>query len=181
MSVASNFSRRDSFLNIHATTLRTTSNPRRNIEQPDYPLTLDIMPPKSTALTPKQKRQNRNELAKKLAAAALKEESGSEEEEEEQSDEETGHWERIYEEKNTNTGRGKTSTKRPERNIIGARRREDGLECKIGDCVLLKAGSGSVPWVGMIMQFVGLDNDGDECANFLCNCSPCYIGPRTDD
>ncbi|TVY45248.1 Origin recognition complex subunit [Lachnellula occidentalis] len=137
------------------------------------------MPPKATTLTPRQKRINKTELANKLAEAALNEDSDSSEEE---FDEEIGHWERIYETKESYSSdneavaskkrRGKlarSTTKEP--NIIGARRRDDGLECRVGDCVLLKAADGSVPWVGMIMQFTGADVDGDDCANFLWFCN----------
>lgn len=134
------------------------------------------MPPKATPLTPQQKRSKKAELARKLSKAALENESDSSEEE---SEDETGHWERIYETKKgkgaASDNEGPTSKKRQgkkaseqEGNIIGARRRDDGLECRVGDCVLLKAADGSVPWVGMIMQFTGADVDGDDCANFLC-------------
>jgi len=134
------------------------------------------MPPKATTLTPRQKRNDKTELANKLAEAALNGDSDSSEEE---SDEEIEQWERIYETKNAYNSdneagsskkrrgkQAKPTTKAP--NIIGARRRDDGLECRVGDCVLLKAADGSVPWVGMIMQFTGADEDGDDCANFLC-------------
>jgi origin recognition complex subunit 1 len=135
------------------------------------------MPPKTTTLTPPQKRLNKTELANNLFKAALNGDSDSSEEE---SDGEIGHWERIYEtNKSYNSdneaasskkrrGKHAIATKQQETNIIGARRRDDGLECRIGDCVLLKAADGSVPWVGMIMQFTGADEDGDDCANFLC-------------
>lgn len=134
------------------------------------------MPPKATTLTPRQKRINKTELANKLAEAALNGDSDSSEQE---SDEEIGHWERIYETKKSNKSddeavsskkrrgkQAKSTTKEPD--IIGARRTDDGLECRVGDCVLLKAADDSVPWVGMIMQFTGADEDGDDCANFLC-------------
>jgi hypothetical protein len=135
------------------------------------------MPPKATPLTPQQKRSKKAELARKLSKAALENESDSSDEE---SEDETGHWERIYETKKgkraasnnegptSNKRRGRKASEQEEGNIIGARRRDDGLECRVGDCVLLKAADGSVPWVGMIMQFTGADVDGDDCANFLC-------------
>ncbi|TVY37714.1 Origin recognition complex subunit [Lachnellula subtilissima] len=137
------------------------------------------MPPKATTLTPRQKRINKTELANKLAEAAL---NGDSDSSEEASDEEIEQWERVYETKNTYNSdneagsskkrrgkQAKPTTKEP--NIIGARRRDDGLECRVGDCVLLKAADGSVPWVGMIMQFTGADEDGDDCANFLWFCN----------
>ncbi|TVY51549.1 Origin recognition complex subunit 1 [Lachnellula cervina] len=137
------------------------------------------MPPKATTLTPRQKRINKTELANKLAEAALNGDSDSSQQE---SDEEIGHWERIYETKKSNNSddeavsskkrrgkQAKSTTKEPD--IIGARRTDDGLECRVGDCVLLKAADGSVPWVGMIMQFTGADEDGDDCANFLWFCN----------
>jgi hypothetical protein len=135
------------------------------------------MPPKATQLTPQQKRAKKAELARKLSKAALENESDSSDGE---SEVEGGHWERIYETKKGKAAdldkEGPTSKKRQGRktseqqegNIIGARRKDDGLECRVGDCVLLKAADGSVPWVGMIMQFTGADVDGDDCANFLC-------------
>lgn len=135
------------------------------------------MPPKAPQLTPQQKRSKKAELARKLSKAALENENDSSDEE---SEDESGHWERIYEaKKSSGSGKddeghvskkrqGRKPSEHQEGNIIGARRKEDGLECKVGDCVLLKAADGSIPWVGMIMQFTGADEDGDDCANFLC-------------
>jgi len=135
------------------------------------------MPPKANLLTPQQKRSQKAELARKLFKAALEKEITSSDEE---SEDEGGHWERIYESKKSrgavsdNEGptskrrQGRKNSEQEEGNIIGAKRRDDGLECSVGDCVLLKAADGSVPWVGMIMQFTGADEDGDDCANFLC-------------
>jgi hypothetical protein len=135
------------------------------------------MPPKATPLTPQQKRSKKAELARKLSKAALENESDSSDEE---SEDEDGHWERIYETKKgkgpgldkegptSKKRQGRKTSEQQEGNIVGARRKDDGLECRVGDCVLLKAADGSVPWVGMIMQFTGADVDGDDCANFLC-------------
>lgn len=50
------------------------------------------------------------------------------------------------------------------REIIGARM--GGFECKIGDCVLLKAEGNNEAWVGLICEFME-DEDGDKVANFM--------------
>lgn len=78
--------------------------------------------------------------------------------------------------------------------VIGARM--GSFECRIGDCVLLKA-EGNEAWVGIIMEFIAEDDDGDMAANFLwfstqseimnkerkrTDCLPneLYITPSTD-
>lgn len=53
--------------------------------------------------------------------------------------------------------------------ITGARM--GSFECKIGDCVLLKAeGEGNKAWVGIICEFADDEND-DMSVNIMCKCS----------
>lgn len=40
------------------------------------------------------------------------------------------------------------------------------FECRVGDCVLLKAEGSNEAWVGLICEFVD-DEDGDMAANFM--------------
>ena len=48
--------------------------------------------------------------------------------------------------------------------IVGARM--GSFECKIGDCVLLKAEGAGEAWIGLICDFQD-DEDGDKAANFM--------------
>ena len=48
--------------------------------------------------------------------------------------------------------------------IIGARM--GGFECRVGDCVLLKAEGNNEAWVGLICEFME-DEDGGKVANFM--------------
>jgi len=48
--------------------------------------------------------------------------------------------------------------------ITGARM--GSFECKVGDCVLLKAEGTNEAWVGLICEFLE-DEDGDMAANFM--------------
>ncbi len=48
--------------------------------------------------------------------------------------------------------------------IVGARM--GSFECKVGDCVLLKAEGTNEAWVGLICEFVE-DEEGDMAANFM--------------
>jgi len=48
--------------------------------------------------------------------------------------------------------------------IIGAKM--GSFECKVGDCVLLKAEGTNEAWVGLICEFVE-DDDGEMAANFM--------------
>ena len=49
--------------------------------------------------------------------------------------------------------------------IIGARMGK--FECRLGDCVLLKADGSNEAWVAIIIDFLESDEDGDKAANFL--------------
>lgn len=49
--------------------------------------------------------------------------------------------------------------------IVGARMGK--LECRVGDCVLLKAEGSNEPWVAIIEEFIESDEDGDKAAKFL--------------
>jgi hypothetical protein len=122
------------------------------------------MPRKAAPQTPKEKQAHKSALAKKILDAAL--EDSDEEEEEEWGDR---RWEWIYE---MTLKSGKISTTRDRSHsqtgkIVGFRRRDNGLECRIGDCVTLAAPGNSSDWVGMIKRFTGQDSDGDELAEFL--------------
>ncbi|KAH6707648.1 P-loop containing nucleoside triphosphate hydrolase protein [Leptodontidium sp. 2 PMI_412] len=136
------------------------------------------MAPKSDTLTPRQKRADKAERARKLlAGATLRRED---------SDDELGTdehpWEWIYEtnEKKTQDDdedesadeekAAMTPRKRKARNavrsqgaIIGAKM--GTFKCKVGDTVLLKAEGQNQSWVGIIHQFLE-DEDGDKSANF---------------
>lgn len=52
----------------------------------------------------------------------------------------------------------------PAREIIGARMGR--FECRVGDCVLLKAEGNNEAWVGMICEYME-DEDGVKAANFM--------------
>jgi hypothetical protein len=119
------------------------------------------MPRKAGPQTPKQKQAQKSALAKKILDAAL--------EESDQEDEEESHWEWIYE---TTLSNGKITTtkdrsKSQDGERIGFRKRDDGFEYRIGDCVMLTAPGNSSDWVGMIKGFTGKDSDGDELAEFV--------------
>lgn len=49
--------------------------------------------------------------------------------------------------------------------IVGAKL--GNFECRIGDCVLLKADGSNEAWVAMICEFVEDDGDGEKAANFM--------------
>ncbi|CAH0026427.1 unnamed protein product [Clonostachys rhizophaga] len=49
--------------------------------------------------------------------------------------------------------------------IIGARMGK--FECRVGDCVLLKAEGSNEAWVGLICEFINDDGEGNEAANFM--------------
>lgn len=49
--------------------------------------------------------------------------------------------------------------------ILGAKM--GSFECRIGDCVLLKAEGSNEAWVGIICEFMEDDGQGDKAANFM--------------
>ncbi|KAM4059361.1 ATPase family associated with various cellular activities (AAA) domain-containing protein [Hirsutella rhossiliensis] len=49
--------------------------------------------------------------------------------------------------------------------IVGARM--GSLQCRVGDCVLLKADGSNDAWVAIICEFIDGDADGDMAANFM--------------
>ncbi|KAF4594504.1 Origin recognition complex subunit 1 [Ophiocordyceps camponoti-floridani] len=57
----------------------------------------------------------------------------------------------------------KTLTSR--RQICGAR--TGNFECRVGDCVLLKAEGSSEAWVAIICEFIDDDGEGEKAANFM--------------
>jgi origin recognition complex subunit 1 len=127
-------------------------------------------------MTPRQKRVNKAERARKLLAGASLGRDSSENEDE--------HWEWIYEKEKENDKDGdesgddesedrvtpkkrkrRNTTRTQERRIVGAK--TGGFKCKIGDSVLLKAEDGNAPWVGIILKFRE-DDEGEMSADFLC-------------
>lgn len=83
-------------------------------------------------------------------------------------------WEWIYsseasprDDESDDSDGGRKRRKVDTTNIIGARL--GSFECKIGDCVLLKADGSSDSWVAMICEFVQDDeeSDGEMAANFM--------------
>jgi origin recognition complex subunit 1 len=49
--------------------------------------------------------------------------------------------------------------------IVGAKM--GSFECRVGDCVLLKAEGSNEAWVGIICEFIDDDGQGDKAANFM--------------
>ncbi|KAI1265278.1 ATPase [Xylariaceae sp. FL1019] len=85
-------------------------------------------------------------------------------------------WEWIYNtDAATQSGRARRDTVR---HIIGAR--HGLLQCRVGDCVLLRAEASNHPWVAIITAFVESDDEGDMAADFLWFSSNAEIrnGPR---
>lgn len=146
----------------------------------------------TTTLTPGQKRAEKAERVRKVLDAALNSdgqtESDTDVSDTDESDVDTDEaWQWIYEtepEPEAELENGKTpetpsrrqnvreAVKYQQGSKVAVRRRADGLECRIGDCVLLNAPGSKVPWVGMLISFVGRDEDGDECAEFMCKNYP---------
>ncbi|RDL42026.1 p-loop containing nucleoside triphosphate hydrolase [Venustampulla echinocandica] len=146
------------------------------------------MPRPTTTLTPQQERTEKAERVRKVLNAALnsdgQNESDTDVSETDVSDSDKSDadddepWEWIYsggaeleKEKAPETPcrrqQVRDAVKCQRGSKIGVRRRADGLECRIGDSVLLNAPGSKVPWVGMLISFVGRDEDGDECAEFM--------------
>jgi origin recognition complex subunit 1 len=126
------------------------------------------MPHKATPLTPRQKRAQQNEKARKLLAGAnLRGDDSDDEEEYEWIYEEDGD-EFANEEEDGGASKKRkrqSAANKQERTIVGAKK--GSFNCMIGDSVLLKAEDGNPPWVGMILSFLE-DEDGDKAADFLC-------------
>lgn len=92
----------------------------------------------------------------------------------EDSDDELGSddlpWQWIYsgDEPERNGGNGRGGGKRRRLSggsIVGARMGR--FECRVGDCVLLKAEGSHEAWVAIICEFIDDDGDGDMAANFM--------------
>ena len=94
----------------------------------------------------------------------------------EDSDDELGSddlpWQWIYEtqssERNGEDDDGSGERKRRKTSaskIIGARM--GTFECRVGDCVLLKAEGSNEAWVGIICEFLEDDGENDMAANFM--------------
>ncbi|KAG9239464.1 P-loop containing nucleoside triphosphate hydrolase protein [Amylocarpus encephaloides] len=96
------------------------------------------------------------------------EDDDEDDEEEQDSEEDDGDFEWIYERKLDNGKLVETRNSMESHNekIIGCKRLSDGLEFRVGDCVMITA-SGSKKWVAMIVNFIGQDKSGDESATLL--------------
>ncbi|KAI1180561.1 ATPase [Nemania sp. FL0916] len=71
-------------------------------------------------------------------------------------------WEWIYEAVPSQSGRPRREgTSR----IVGAR--NGGFECRVGDCVLLRAEGATQDWAAIVNEFVEYDEEGDMAADFL--------------
>lgn len=77
-------------------------------------------------------------------------------------DELNDEWEWIY---NAVPSQSSRSRREATRRIVGARNGE--FECRVGDCVLLKAEGANQVWAAIIKDFVEYDEDGDMAADFL--------------
>ncbi|KAI1202435.1 ATPase [Nemania serpens] len=71
-------------------------------------------------------------------------------------------WEWIYDAVPSQSSR---SRRESTRQIVGARNGE--FECRVGDCVLLKAEGANQVWAAILTGFVECDEDGDMAADFL--------------
>jgi origin recognition complex subunit 1 len=93
----------------------------------------------------------------------------------EDSDDELGYedhpWEWIYEDGDdveegspVRAGQKRKRSARASREIVGARM--GSFECRVGDCVLLKAEGNNAAWVGLICDFKE-DDEGEPVGNFM--------------
>ncbi|KAK7426855.1 Origin recognition complex, subunit 1 [Neonectria magnoliae] len=91
-----------------------------------------------------------------------------------ESDDELGsddaHWEWIYStspslEDQLNEPQSDRKRKVSGNKIVGARVGQ--FECRVGDCVLLKADGSNEAWVALICEFVEDDGEGEKAANFM--------------
>ncbi|PBP27017.1 origin recognition complex subunit 1 [Diplocarpon rosae] len=132
------------------------------------------MAPQSKTATPRQKRADKAERARKLLSGGTLSR--------EDSDDELGTdehpWEWIYERAEDEEGSGdeeKTSRNRKAKNAVRSRREIVGAKmgsftCIVGDLLLLKAEDQHQCWAGMIQRFVQEHEpgaDGEKSANFL--------------
>ncbi|ODA76635.1 hypothetical protein RJ55_07906 [Drechmeria coniospora] len=88
----------------------------------------------------------------------------------EDSDDELGEddlpWEWIYGvEPNEDHGQSHSKRRKVSDRIVGARM--GSFECRVGDCVLLKAEGSNEAWVAIICEFIEPDGEGDKAANFM--------------
>lgn len=90
----------------------------------------------------------------------------------EDSDDELGSddlpWELIYNAAEPERSDAEGDRKRRKvtgKNIVGARL--GNFECRVGDCVLLKAEGSNEAWVAIICEFLEDEEDGEKTANFM--------------
>lgn len=74
--------------------------------------------------------------------------------------------ERSNDDEGDDAGAGERKRRKVEESrIVGARLGD--FECRLGDCVLLKAEGSNEAWVGMICEFIGDDAGNEMSANFM--------------
>jgi origin recognition complex subunit 1 len=134
------------------------------------------MPHQKAPLTPRQKRANKAERARKLLAGSTLRRDDSEDEDQ--------PWEWIYEKENSNKEGGEESADEDGGDRVTPKKRKRStvlrpqekrivaatmgcIKYKIGDSVLLKPPDGGAPWVGIILKFLE-DDEGEMSANILC-------------
>ena len=137
------------------------------------------MPHQTAPLTPRQKRREKAERARKILAGATLRRDDSDDE----LGEDDHPWEWIYEngkggddddddgedggedeEKEAVTPSRKRRRNGSRMKIVGAMMGD--FKCKIGDTMLLRAEGSNASWVGIIWHF-GEDEEGEKSANFL--------------
>ncbi|POR35403.1 Origin recognition complex subunit 1 [Tolypocladium paradoxum] len=92
----------------------------------------------------------------------------------EDSDDELGSddlpWQWIYNVESPERNGDDSQSERKRRKVSGSKivgARMGSFECRVGDCVLLKADGSNEAWVAIICEFIEDDGDGDKAANFM--------------
>jgi origin recognition complex subunit 1 len=78
-------------------------------------------------------------------------------------------WEFIYDVQEPERN-GDAEGERKRRKIAGKKAigaRMGNFECRIGDCVMLKADGSNEAWVAIICEFLEDEEDGEKAANFM--------------
>lgn len=92
----------------------------------------------------------------------------------EDSDDELGSddlpWQWIYNVESPGRNGDDSQSERKRRKVSGSKivgARMGSFECRVGDCVLLKADGSNEAWVAIICEFIEDDGEGDKAANFM--------------
>ena len=92
----------------------------------------------------------------------------------EDSDDELGSddlpWQWIYNVEDPERSDDDSQSERKRRKVSGKKivgARMGSFECRVGDCVLLKADGSNEAWVAIICEFIEDDGEGDKAANFM--------------